>query len=178
MFCPFICSQFLSSETRNVVYGFLMWRYLIKIPVHLPRLRLMSHTGPLWWHHIVVEAFPLGRLADLCLSDGTPSLHPHAAHILANSYLLAFHWEFFRKGLWSVHSCSLNTLTLFSCLLCVSHGRPRVAVTFWTVHVRDFGATCNFLLWDTNTSCIFPIFLPCTSSLLACLNPDWSLLKV
>lgn len=121
--------------------------------------------GPLWWHHVVVEAFPLGLLADLCLRDRTPSLHPHTAHILANTYLLISTGNF-SKGLWSIHSCSLNTLTLFSCLLCISHGGLQAAMTFWTVCVRDFGDTCNFLLWNTDTSCIFPIFLPCTSSLL------------
>lgn len=139
---------------------------LKKIPVYLPRLRSMSHSGPLWWHHIVVEAFPLGRLADLCLHDTTPSLHPHAAHMLANTYLLLSTGNFSR-GLWSIHSFSLNTLTLFSCLLCISHGGLQVAVTFWTVRVTEFEATCNFLLWDTDTSCIFPIFLLCTSSLLS-----------
>lgn len=131
-----------------------MSKHLIKIPAHLPRPRSMSHAGPLWWRHIVVEAFPLGRLADPCLHDRTPSLHPHAAHILANTYLLLSTGNFSR-GLWSIHSCSLNTLTLFSCLLCVSHGGLQVAMTFWTARVRDFGTTCNFLLWHTDTSCIF-----------------------
>ena len=76
----------------------------------------------------------------------------------------SFHWEFFK---WALVCWFLLThmLTLYSCLLCVSHGRLQVAVTFWTVRVRDFGATCNFLVWDTG--CIFPIFLPCTYSLLA-----------
>lgn len=85
-----LCSQFISPEKKNVVYGFLMWRYLIKIPLYLLRLRSMSHAGPLWWHHIVVEAFPLGRLADLCLCDTTPSLHPHTAHTLANTHTYCF----------------------------------------------------------------------------------------
>lgn len=105
-----LCSWFMK---KNAVYGFLMLRYLIKIPVHLPRLRSMSHAGPLWWHHIVVEAFPFGRLADLCLRDRTPSLHPHTAHILANTYLLLSTGNFSR-GLWSIHSCSLSTHSHFS----------------------------------------------------------------
>lgn len=128
--------------------------------------------GPLWWHHVVAEAFPLGPLADLCLRDGTPSLHPHTAHILANTYLLLSTGNF-SKELWSPHSCSLNTLTLFSRLLCFSH---RVDKQPWPSGqcFRDSGATCNFLSWTTDAGCIFPKFLP----LSRCLNLGWSLLKV
>lgn len=169
--CVFVLLTFYSC------YGFLVWRYLIKIPVHLPCLRSMSHDGPLWWHHIVVEAFPLGWLADLCLHDRTPSLLPHTAHILPNTYLLLSTGNFSREP-WSVHSCSLNTLTLFSCLLCISHGGLQVAKTLWTVRVRDFGATCNFLLWHTDTSCVFSQISAMSLLPLRRLNPGWSLLKV
>lgn len=41
------CSGFIPSEQKNAVYRFLMHRDVIKIPVHLPRLRSMSHAGPL-----------------------------------------------------------------------------------------------------------------------------------
>lgn len=115
----------------------------------------MSHTGPLWWHHTVVEAFPLCRLADLCLRDTTPSLHPHSAHILANSYLQLSTGNFSR-GLWSVHSWLLSqhahTLLL---PLRISHGGPHLVMTFRTVCIGDFGATCNFLSWVTDTGFIF-----------------------
>lgn len=109
----FLCSWFISPEKKNVVYGFLMWRYLIKIPLYLLRLRSMSHAGPLWWHHIVVEAFPLGRLADLCLCDTTPSLHPHTAHTLANTYLPLSTGNFSRKSL-SLFIPALSTRSRFS----------------------------------------------------------------
>lgn len=112
----------------------------------------MSHAGPLWWHHAVVEAFPLGRLADLCLHDRTPSLHPHAAHILANTYLLLSTGNF-SGGLWSVHSCSLNTLTLFSRLLCISHGGLQVDVTFWTVRAGFLGPP---VIFSHELYCFFP----------------------
>lgn len=59
----------------------------------------------------------------------TPSRCPHTA----NTYLLLSTGNFSR-GLWSVHSSSLNTLTLFSRLLYISHAGLQVVATFWTVH--------------------------------------------
>lgn len=153
---------FISSQKECICN----MRYHIKIPVHLPCLRSMSHTGPLWWHHIVVEAFPLDWLADLCLHDRTPSLHPRTAHILTNTYLLLSTGNFFKMALVYSFLLSQHTHT-FSCLLCISHGGSLVAKTLWTVCVRDFGGTCNFVLWDTDTSCIFPHISPFPSSLLA-----------
>lgn len=86
----------------------------------------------------------------------TPSHCPHTdKHILT-----AFHWEFFRRTLVYSFLLSQHTHT-FSSLLCISHRGPQVAKTFWSVCVRDFGATCNFLLWDTDTSCIFSPYFCC-----------------
>lgn len=152
-----LCSWFISSEKKNVVYGFLMSRYLIKIPVHLPRLRSMSHAGPLWWHHTVVEAFPLGRLADLCLCYTTPSLHPHSAHILANTYLLLSTGNF-QEG-FGLFIPALSTRShFFSSLLCISHGGLQVAMTFWTVRVRDLEPPVIFLYETLTQAVFFPLY--------------------
>lgn len=85
----------------------------------------------------------------------TPSHCPHAGKRI----LTAFHWEFFKRALVYLVLLSQHADTFFSFLLCISHGGLQVVVTLWTVHVMDFGATCNFLLWDTDTSFIsFPYF--------------------
>lgn len=81
-------------------------KFLCTSPVWGPWVTL----GPFWWHHVVVEAFPLGLLADLCLCDRTPSLQRHTAHILAHTHLLLSTGNFSTR-LWSVHSDSFNTLT-------------------------------------------------------------------
>lgn len=90
----------------------------------------------------------------------------------------------FSDELWSVHSCFPNMLTLLSFLLCISHGDLPVAVTFWTVHVRGFGATCNFLLWDTDKLCFclfvcfFHISVPPPSLSKSRLEPDKGLMRL
>lgn len=116
--------------------------------------------GPLWWHHVVVEAFPLGLLADPCLRDRTPSLHPHAAHILANTYLLLSIGNF-SKGLWSIHSCSLNTLTLFSRLLYISHGGLQAAVTFWMLCMSGILEPPVIFSYETLTQAVFFPYFCC-----------------
>lgn len=162
---------FISSEKKPAVYELLGEQYLIKIPVHLPGLRSMSHAGPLWWHHTVVlgscswpTCWPLPLLQNPII---TASRCPHSGKLI----LSAFRWEFFKSI--SVYSIplSLNTLTLFCCLLCVYQWAPRVLMTFW-----DFGATCNFPL---HTACISFLYSSSVCLLTPCrLNPDRSLLKV
>lgn len=96
----FLCTWFISSSQKNVVYRFLMQRYLIKIPVHLPCLSSVSHAGPTlmtsWcWS---LSSWPAGwPLSVQHNSMITPSHSPHAGR------LTAFHRECFNRPLIFIH---------------------------------------------------------------------------
>lgn len=150
-----------------LVYGFLMWRYLIKIPVRLPRLRSMSHAGPLWWHHIVVEGLSSWPTCWPLPARHNPVITPsHTAHTLANTYLPLSTGNFFQERFGLFHSCSLNTLTLLLlpplCFPRRSTSRPASGLCV----SREFLKPPVIFSYETQ-AVFFPIFLPCTSSLLA-----------
>lgn len=143
-----------------------------------------SLPDPLWWHHVVAEAFPLGPLADPWLRHGTPSLHPHTAHILAYAYLLPLLWTFFFfaphspffffKDCFGLFIPALSPHSHFSLAPSVfpteTTGSPNILSSvswdLWGWEWDYCQPTCNFLSSHINTDLVsssppnFPLLLP------------------
>lgn len=158
---------FISLGNKNVAYGFLMERCLIKIPVHLPRSEVDESHGPSLMTSYCCWGLSssAGWLTSACTTE--PRHYTLTLPTYWQTHTYCFSLGIFWSGLLIPR---LSTRSHFS--LASSVFPTEVYEQPWPsgqVRVRYFGATCNFLLWDIDVSCTFfpPYFclVPPSSSL-------------
>lgn len=97
-----------------------------------------------------------GWLTSACAAEPlhyTLTLPTYCKHILT-----AFHWEFFKRALVCSFQLSQHAHTFLSPPLYFPR-RSASSCNLLDSACRDFRATCNFLLWATDTSWVFFSFL-------------------